>query len=121
MCPYKNYSLVLLLAQTTLVFYTVVEGSSTNYLIGIGSYDITGPAADVNMMGYANTGQNAAGIHIRLYARVFIVAEPSSSASGAKRVAFVNLDACMASMAVTLRVLSRLEERFTPFLSNSNL
>ncbi|GFY83728.1 Neutral/alkaline non-lysosomal ceramidase [Actinidia rufa] len=32
--------------------------SASTYLIGLGSYDITGPAADVNMMGYANTEQN---------------------------------------------------------------
>jgi len=99
------FSLLLLLLQ--LVSRAVVATSSANYLIGMGSYDITGPAADVNMMGYANTGQSAAGVHIRLRARVFIVAEPAS----AKRVVFVNLDACMASMAVTLRVLSRLKER----------
>jgi neutral ceramidase len=84
--------------------------SSSDYLIGVGSYDITGPAADVNMMGYANPTQNAAGIHLRLRARAFIVAEPSSNMDG-NRVVFVNLDACMASMAVTLRVLSRLKER----------
>ena len=43
----------------------------------MGSYDITGPAADVNMMGYANTEQVASGIHFRLKSRAFIVAEPS--------------------------------------------
>ena len=97
---------VLLLVLLTLI----VSVSASDYLIGVGSYDITGPAADVNMMGYANPTQNAAGIHIRLRARVFIVAESSANMDG-NRVAFVNLDACMASMAVTLRVLSRLKER----------
>lgn len=80
--------------------------SDSPYLIGMGSYDITGPAADVNMMGYANTEQIASGIHFRLKARAFIVAEPNG-----KRVVFVNLDACMASQLVTIKVLERLKER----------
>ena len=81
--------------------------SDSNYLIGLGSYDITGPAADVNMMGYANTEQVASGIHFRLRARSFIVAEPHG-----KRVVFVNLDACMASQIVTIKVLERLKVRY---------
>ena len=80
--------------------------ASSEYLIGVGSYDITGPAADVNMMGYANSDQTASGIHFRLRARAFIVAEPQG-----KRVAFVNLDACMASQIVTIKVLERLKAR----------
>ncbi|KAK6131396.1 hypothetical protein DH2020_034881 [Rehmannia glutinosa] len=46
-----------------------------DYLIGLGSYDMTGPAAGVNMMGYANFEQVTGGIHFRLRARTFIVAE----------------------------------------------
>lgn len=80
--------------------------SESTYLIGLGSYDITGPAADVNMMGYANMEQIASGIHFRLQARTFIVAEPQGN-----RVVFVNLDACMASQIVTIKVLERLKAR----------
>ena len=51
--------------------------SDSKYLIGLGSYDITGPAAEVlNMMGYANTEQMASGVHFRLQACTFIIAEP---------------------------------------------
>lgn len=80
--------------------------SASNYFVGLGSYDITGPAADVNMMGYANTEQIASGVHLRLRARTFIVAEPQGN-----RVVFVNLDACMASQLVTIKVLERLKAR----------
>lgn len=80
--------------------------SASTYLVGLGSYDITGPAADVNMMGYANSEQIASGIHFRLRARTFIVAEPRG-----KRLVFVNLDACMASQIVTIKVLERLKAR----------
>ena len=105
-------SLVLVLEYSKTVL------SDSNYLIGLGSYDITGPAADVNMMGYANTEQIASGIHFRLRARSFIVAEPQG-----KRVVFVNLDACMASQLVTIKVLERLKARYllTQHVMHGNL
>ncbi|MBA0824240.1 hypothetical protein Goarm_020920, partial [Gossypium armourianum] len=95
-----------------------IEGSSSasNYLIGLGSYDITGPAADVNMMGYANMEQIASGIHFRLRARTFIVAEPKGN-----RVVFVNLDACMASQIVTIKVLERLKARYGEVYTEKNV
>lgn len=92
--------LALVLLNCSLVL------SASPYLVGMGSFDITGPAADVNMMGYANTEQIASGIHFRLKSRAFIVAEPNG-----KRVVFVNLDACMASQIVTIKVLERLKAR----------
>ncbi|KAH1239706.1 hypothetical protein AAZX31_08G324500 [Glycine max] len=90
--------------------------SGSDYLVGLGSYDITGPAADVNMMGYANTGQIASGIHFRLRARAFIVAEPNGN-----RVVFVNLDACMASQIVKIKVIERLKERYGDLYTEENV
>ncbi|KAL0294908.1 UNVERIFIED_CONTAM: Neutral ceramidase 1 [Sesamum calycinum] len=90
--------------------------SASNYLIGLGSYDITGPAADVNMMGYANMDQTASGVHFRLRARAFVVAEPQG-----KRVVFVNLDACMASQLVTIKVLERLKARYGDLYTENNV
>lgn len=87
--------------------------SASTYLIGLGSYDITGPAADVNMMGYANTEQTTSGLHFRLRARTFIVAEPQGN-----RVVFVNLDACMGSQLVTLKVLERLKSRYINLIAS---
>ncbi|XVE62003.1 hypothetical protein DITRI_Ditri06bG0083900 [Diplodiscus trichospermus] len=102
-----------------LVFLSLqIEGSlsASNYLIGLGSYDITGPAADVNMMGYANMEQISSGIHFRLRARAFIVAEPQGN-----RVVFVNLDACMASQIVTIKVLERLKARYGELYTEKNV
>ncbi|WCJ20391.1 Neutral ceramidase [Euphorbia peplus] len=90
--------------------------SDAEYLIGLGSYDITGPAADVNMMGYANSDQIASGIHFRLRARSFIVAEPQGN-----RVLFVNLDACMASQLVNIKVLERLKARYGDLYTEKNV
>ncbi|CAO2165609.1 unnamed protein product [Urochloa humidicola] len=103
-------SLVLLLQSCSPAL------ADSPYLVGMGSYDITGPAADVNMMGYANAEQIALGIHFRLKARAFIVAEPNG-----KRVVFVNLDACMASQLVTIKVLERLKERYGDLYNENNV
>lgn len=102
----------LWIALVVLQQHTGVVISDSNYLIGLGSYDITGPAADVNMMGYANTEQIASGIHFRLRARTFIVAKPEGN-----RVVFVNLDACMASQLVTIKVIERLKARYLDVMS----
>ncbi|XP_068645208.1 neutral ceramidase 2-like [Aristolochia californica] len=93
---------------------SVVDG---DYLVGLGSYDMTGPAADVNMMGYANLEQVTAGVHFRQRARAFIVAEGEEGA----RFAFVNLDAGMASQLVTIKVLERLKSRFGYVYNEENL
>jgi len=49
-------------------------------------------------MGYANPDQLSGGIHMRQYARAFIIGQGSS------RIVFVNLDACMGSTLVKLEV-----------------
>ena len=97
-------SLVIVLCVFCGVFGAAINGE---YLIGVGSYDMTGPAAGVNMMGYANMDQTTAGIHFRLRARAFVVAESSQG----PRFAFVNLDAGMASQLVTIKVVERLKSR----------
>ncbi|KAG2390706.1 Neutral ceramidase [Vigna angularis] len=96
----------LLLLLLLLLLRSDAVHSDSEYLIGVGSYDITGPAADVNMMGYANAEQIASGVHFRLRARAFIVAQPEGN-----RVVFVNLDACMASQLVVIKVIERLKAR----------
>ncbi|PIA32913.1 hypothetical protein AQUCO_04300098v1 [Aquilegia coerulea] len=103
-------SLIIIVCNTT-------RHANGDYLIGVGSYDMTGPAADVNMMGYASMDQNTAGVHFRLRARAFIVAEGVQGA----RFAFVNLDAGMASQLVTIKVLERLKSRYGDVYSEENL
>lgn len=105
-CLCSPFGTIWFLVSVFLVLQNIKGTLSAFYLIGLGSYDITGPAADVNMMGYANIEQIASGVHFRLRARAFIVAEPKGS-----RVVFVNLDACMASQIVTIKLLERLKAR----------
>ncbi|KAK2997938.1 hypothetical protein RJ639_025713 [Escallonia herrerae] len=106
----------LLVALFGCIFIAVISANG-EYLIGVGSYDMTGPAAGVNMMGYGNLEQNTAGIHFRLRARAFIVAESSNGA----RFAFVNLDAGMASQLVTIKVLERLKKRYGKVYNEDNV
>ncbi|KAI8016234.1 Neutral ceramidase 1 [Camellia lanceoleosa] len=106
----------LVLVESQLGILSEAEFSASTYLIGLGSYDITGPAADVNMMGYANMEQTTSGVHFRLRARTFIVAEPQGN-----RIVFVNLDACMASQLVTIKVLEKLKARYGDLYSEHNV
>ena len=76
-------------------------------MAGAGIWDVTGPAAEVNMMGYANLPQTTAGIHLRLRARAFVF----KGASGNK-VAFVSVDAGMASTEVTRGVVEALQQKY---------
>ena len=52
-----------------------------DYLIGAGIYDITGPPAEIVMMGYAVPTQKTSGIHLRLRSRAFIVGDAESGES----------------------------------------
>ncbi|KAI9398851.1 hypothetical protein POPTR_002G013300v4 [Populus trichocarpa] len=110
---YRDSHFLLLLAALAII--GVINGE---YLIGVGSYDMTGPAAEVNMMGYASMEQNSAGVHFRLRARTFIVADQNDQRA---RFAFVNLDAGMASQLVTVKVLERLRSRYGTLYTKENL
>ncbi|GLD99376.1 hypothetical protein PINS_up008095 [Pythium insidiosum] len=78
--------------------------TSSDLLIGAGIFDITGPAAEVGMFGYAKVGQLTSGIHMRLRARAFAFHhEPTRAAC-----VYVVCDLGMISEWVTQTVLSRL-------------
>ncbi|CAL5203387.1 unnamed protein product [Lathyrus oleraceus] len=100
-----------------LCLWIWMQTTNGEYLIGVGSYDMTGPAADVNMMGYASIEQNTAGIHFRLRARTFIVADNLQG----PRFVFVNLDAGMASQLLTIKLLERLKSRFGNLYTEENV
>lgn len=84
---------VLLAVFINLIFLAVfVTGQACaispdgEYWVGTGIYDITGPAAETTMGGYAITGQKTSGISTRLWARAFIIGD------GDQRVVFVSAD-----------------------------
>lgn len=80
------------------------------YLIGTGIYDITGPAAEIGMMGYAVSEQKTSGIHMRLRSRAFIVGDAD------KRIVFVSTDLGMLFQMVKVKVCQKLAQN--PDLTN---
>lgn len=79
-----------------------LSAATGSYLVGTGIYDITGPAAEIVMMGYAESSQKTAGIHTRLRARAFIAGD------GNKRVVFVSNDLGMLFQNVKLKVADKI-------------
>jgi hypothetical protein len=89
--PRRAPRLSVLGPSATLALLFAAVGSS--YLIGTGIGDVTGPAAEVNLMGYAVFAQVAGGIHLRLFSRAYIVVDEDTG----KRIAFASVDWGMAS------------------------
>jgi neutral ceramidase len=82
--------------------------STQPYQLGVGMSDITGEAADVGMMGYAELTQKTAGIHQRLRARAFIVQD----AATLKSAVIVITDTGLVTQAIHQAVLKRLATKY---------
>ncbi|XP_065884101.1 uncharacterized protein [Dysidea avara] len=104
-----------LLLLTTVLVALVVTGHC--YYIGVSQYDITGPAAEINMMGYASLDQVTAGIHFRLWCRTFIIA---NSLSG-PRVVLVTLDTQAASQIMKIEVVRNLQATYGNLYTDDNV
>ncbi|XP_037660915.1 neutral ceramidase [Choloepus didactylus] len=89
----------------------------SGYHIGVGRADCTGQVADISLMGYGKSGQNAQGILTRLFSRAFIMAEPD----GSNRVVFVSVDIGMVSQRLSLEVLNRLQSKYGSLYRRDNV
>ena len=78
------------------------------YNIGAGIADVTGPTAELVMMGYSMPEQKAEGISTRLWARAFVIESPCNN----KRVVFVSGDIGQVFQSVHLEVLKRLAAKY---------
>ncbi|CAM9404584.1 unnamed protein product, partial [Ectocarpus fasciculatus] len=85
------------------------------YHLGAGIYDMTGPSVEINFMGYAVPGQRGTGIHQRLRARAFVIAD------GESRFAYVSVDGGMGSDLVKMRVVDAVNERLPGLYSTENI
>jgi neutral ceramidase len=90
--------------QSALVSTPQAVEPGGDYLIGTGIHDITGPAAEIVMMGYAVGEQKTAGIHTRLRSRAYIVGDAN------KRVVFVSADLGMMFQMVKLKLAERIAQ-----------
>jgi neutral ceramidase len=95
---------------------TRCDGNQT-FLIGTGIYDLTGPVAEVGMMGYAMVYQRTLGIHQRLRARAFVVASPCND----RRVGIVVADVGLLTQAMQQQLVERLRGRYGTLYTERNL
>lgn len=70
-----SFALLVLFLVSLYSEAAPIGESSPGHLVGTGIYDITAPFAGINFMGYARPKQTGHGIHQRLRARAFIIAE----------------------------------------------
>ena len=102
---------------TLIVCCAPVEALSSDFSIGSGMYDITGPAAELGMMGYSMLDQKTEGISMRLRSRAFVVVDPGSS----KRVAFVSVDTGIIPQGIKQRVIQLLQSTYGTLYTNKNV
>jgi neutral ceramidase len=95
----------------------LLEAGEPLYLVGAGLYDITGPAAEVGMMGFAETAQKTEGIFMRLWSRAFAIGD------GSKRVVFVSADLGMVFQSVKQGVARKLaaDPELSPWYDERNV
>jgi neutral ceramidase len=85
---------------------------STQYLIGVGKADITGPVVELNLMGYANTSQVGTGLRQRLYSRAFIVGDPTDPS---QRFVYLVLDTQSGDTAIRYGILEGVKALGSPY------
>lgn len=100
-----------------MVCSSPVMALDPDFDIGSGMYDVTGPAAELGMMGYSMPDQTTEGISMRLRSRAFVVADPV----GGKRVAFVSVDTGIIPQGIKQEVTRLLENRFGSLYTEKNV
>lgn len=93
------------------------EPEPGDYYVGMGRFDVTGPIAEVNMMGYAVPSQIAHGLHMRLHSRAFIFADLEKK----NRAVFVSIDSGMGSQIIKLEVIKRLKAKYGDIYNEKNV
>ncbi|MFD4367393.1 neutral/alkaline ceramidase [Rhodococcus sp. NPDC058521] len=88
-------------------------GSSLH--VGVGISDVTGPVAEVGMMGYSSFEQRTEGLHQRMRARAYVFAE------GGSRVVYVVVDNCMIFQSVHDGVIARLAQQYGDLYTERNV
>eukprot|EP01094_Clydonella_sp_ATCC50884_P026865 TRINITY_DN7502_c0_g2_i1.p1 TRINITY_DN7502_c0_g2~~TRINITY_DN7502_c0_g2_i1.p1 ORF type:complete len:743 (-),score=213.42 TRINITY_DN7502_c0_g2_i1:173-2401(-) len=81
---------------------------AASFLSGSGIADVTGPAAQANLMGMANVEQIAHGIQLRLYSRAFVFQDPNTSV----RVAWASVDVAFIPGGLAVAVTQKLAAYF---------
>ena len=108
---------ITLRAALCTMFLGAMNAQASNYEIGTGVYDITGPAAENGFFGYSNWDQQTEGIHTRSRARAYIALSPASQ----KRVVFVSADLGSIFQSVKIEVVKRLSAIYGDTYTDDNI
>ncbi|PXY26944.1 neutral/alkaline ceramidase [Prauserella muralis] len=106
-----------LTAPVTTTAPAAPSGQAEPYLVGRGIADATGEVAEVGMMGYGRFDQRAEGLHNRLRARSFVIADRATG----ERVLLVVVDSPMIFTSVRQAVLRQLAERYGNLYTERNV
>lgn len=87
------------------------------YLVGAGKSDMTGAVAGQGMMGYSQPQQIAEGLHMRYWARAFIIVDNVSG----DRIVFVTADSACLFESIHTGVLAALRSRFGGLYTENNV
>lgn len=104
----QGRALLFLLTVQLAIAIPAIAQDGFDYRVGVGKTDVTGPAGDISMFGFAKEGQNTAGIHFRLFTRAFVIAE----ADNENRVAIAVVDIGSAPHEIQREVVDKLQARF---------
>ncbi|KAK1931292.1 Neutral ceramidase [Phytophthora citrophthora] len=104
-------------ALASFCFVVLLTPLTFAYNIGIGKSDITGPASEVVMMGFADSSEVTAGILNRLYARAFLIEDPATNS----RIVFVHCDLMSVMQLVHQEVLSELATKYNGVYTEQNV
>lgn len=94
----------------------VCQGN-TQFEVGTGIADITGPAADAGLMGYVVPAQKSAGLHMRQWAKAFIIHSPCNG----KRIVIVVMDTQGLFQDIHIDVIAQLKEKYGDVYSEENV
>ncbi|XP_022101333.1 putative neutral ceramidase C [Acanthaster planci] len=100
-----------------ILLFAGVCAATPAYKVGVGISDVTGPALDVNMMGYASFSQNSEGIHLRLFSRAFITCDLNETECNV----FVSADIGMTSTLLKLKVIEELQKEYSGRYTEENV
>lgn len=107
--------MLVLLTTSAWLLFAMPQQVTAGYSVGVGIADVTGPTAEVGFMGYAKLGQKGKGIHLRQFARAFILDD------GKERLVFVSVDCAMIGNGLRREVLARLQHTYGGLYTERNL
>ncbi len=101
----------------------------SRYRFGLGIHDVTGPAAECGMMGYAMLDQRTNGIHTRLRSRACIIGDESRRIGDesrrigdeSRRIVYVTVECGMIFQGVSLAVLENLHASYGDLYTAENV